>query len=39
LAPKVDPSRRTFSAKRCLPEEEFFAESFTVNEPPTALAR
>jgi len=35
----VDAARREFSAKRGLPDEEFFADSFTINEPPTVLAR
>jgi CDP-4-dehydro-6-deoxyglucose reductase len=35
----VDAARREFSAKCGLPEDEFFADSFTVNEPATVLAK
>jgi CDP-4-dehydro-6-deoxyglucose reductase, E3 len=35
----VDAARREFSAQCGLPEDEFFADSFTVNEPATQLAR
>lgn len=36
--PMVDAARREFSALCRLPEDEFFADSFTVNEPATILA-
>lgn len=36
--PMVDAARREFSAQCGLPEDEFYADSFTVNEPPTILA-
>ena len=35
----VDAARRDFSAKCGLPEDEFYADSFTVNEPALQLAR
>jgi len=35
----VDAARRDFSALCGLPEDAFFADSFTVNEPPTVLAK
>jgi CDP-4-dehydro-6-deoxyglucose reductase len=34
----VDAARREFSALCGLPEDDFFADSFTVNEPATILA-
>jgi CDP-4-dehydro-6-deoxyglucose reductase len=35
----VDAARREFIARCGLPEDAFFADAFTVNEPPVVLAR
>ena len=35
----VDAARRDFTTRCGLPEDEFYADAFTVNEPDTVLAR